>query len=235
MYCFIFLRRSRTDAPLNSRRKAKIERQKQLQSQKEAEKKAKASKAAEALLSKPSKSAKGKNIVQEDSEEESRTGSDGESVEDDDAQFHTASEDDLDADLDEDLDSASDEDAEDDVETLKYDESDPQVKRLQARMQKAMEAAERRATEDDTPSTKKSKSSKTETPAEVAEPVEERSEYDMGPVPLPQSILRVAAEVGLMRKKAEKRKAEVASSSKSKKRRRRMQRDEDDLTTRALK
>lgn len=100
-------------------------------------------------------------------------------------------------------------------------------------MQKAMEAAERRALEDDTPS--KSNPSKTAKPIEVAEPIEERSEYDMGPMPLPQSVLRVAAEVDLLRKKAEKRKAEVAISSKSRKRRRRAQRDEEDLTTRAIK
>ncbi|KAI5454568.1 hypothetical protein NCC49_003462 [Naganishia albida] len=232
-------RKARAEAEAEeARRKAKVERQKQLQSHREAEKKAKATKAAEALVGKASKSAKGKKVVQEDSDEqfgnESGSGTEELSGDEDEAEFHTDSEDDLDADLDEDLDEASDEADEDGEETLEYDETDPSVKRLQARMQKAMEAAERRAMEDDAPPTKKSKSSKTENLAEVVEPAEERSEYDMGPMPLPQSVLRVAAEVDLMRKKAEKRKAEAASSSKSKKRKRRMQREEEDLTTRAL-
>lgn len=219
------------------RRKAKIERQKQLQNQREAEKTAKAAKAAELLAKKTAKPAKGKPALQDGSYEQgSGTGSDVSLDEEEEAGFHTASEGDdldLDADLDEEEASEGSGDDEDDEEMLDM-KNDPKMQRLHARMQKAMEAAERKALLDDSkPST--SKSTKESKPAEVSESTVEHSEYDMGPLPLPQSVLRVAAEVDLMRKKAEKRKAEAANTTKNKKRRRRMQREEEDISTRSLK
>ncbi|GHJ85593.1 hypothetical protein NliqN6_1995 [Naganishia liquefaciens] len=221
-----------------ARRKAKIERQKQLQSQREAEKTAKAAKAAKSSARKSAKSAKAKQAIQNESDEEgSQQGSELSSGDDEDAGFHTASEDDdldLDADLDEgekEVSEGSSEDVED--EEMLEMASDPKMQRLHARMQKAMEAAERKALADDTkPST--SKSTKESKPAEVVEAADEPSEYDMGPLPLPQSVLRVAAEVDLMRRKAEKRKAEAVNTDKNKKRRRRLQREEEDISTRTL-
>jgi hypothetical protein len=170
-----------------------------------------------------------------DSEDGKAASGDESVVDSDDEGFHTDSGDDLDADLDEDDEEEGEDDSEEeDDEELEHDGNDPAVKRLQARMQKAMEAAERRAMEDDDKPLKK-KSGKVEIKEPVAVDGDEPSEYDMGPMPLPQSVLRVAAEADLLRKKAAKRKAEEAKSTTNRKRRRRIQRDEEDLTSRALK
>jgi hypothetical protein len=91
---------------------------------------------------------------------------------------------------------------------------DPETLRLHARMQAAMEAAEKRATgkEPENQTKPKTKASNSTKSTETAVPVEEldRSEFDMGPMMLPASVLSAAAATEARKKKLMARKAELA-------------------------
>lgn len=235
-------------------KKSRAERSTKIQAQREAEKASlkQAASRGEKAVPTPRQVRKGKETLPLD-------GSEGDEEDSSDLESHHADneepDDDIDMDFDgedlEDLDGSDvdDEEKDESDEEMLDEADDPETRRLHARMQAAMEAAEKRALRDgaddddeDTAargSSSRRKGTKAEKQSRAltaqAKSTDTSSEHDLGPMALPLNVLSKAAAKEKEKKKILERKAELARIEEEKSNKRKGRRAQKEVKRRKVK